>query len=174
MKNRAAILVTNGRVYVSFGSAGANCGPYVGYLTSTATTGKGAIREYHTPTTNNGGMWTPAGPLLGRNGSIYMAVGQGSATAEPYDMTDSVTELDPDTLEVRSIFAPSTWMTDNRDDLDLGSMSPAQLPDLRRQVIAGKAGTVYLLPERLKGIGSEIDSLTGATPTPGPPWCATT
>jgi len=58
-----------------------------------------------------------------------------------------------------SVFAPTTWAEDNRADLDLGSSSP--VPVNGRIVIAGKRGTVYLLPERFSGVGHQIATLDG-------------
>jgi hypothetical protein len=54
------------------------------------------------------------------------------------------------------LFAPATWLSDNRGDSDLGSMTPALIGGARL-VIVGKSGTGYLLrARRLGGIGGQV------------------
>ena len=108
-------------------------------------------------------MWATPGPVLGRNGHVYVASGNGAELHGRWDKSDSVTELSPKRLHRRSVFAPSTWRDDNIRDLDLGSSSPTMLPGLRRIVIAGKRGVVYLLHEHFRGVGSAITNRSGCT-----------
>ncbi len=160
-QERSAVLVENGRVVVTFGGLAGDCDNYVGYVTSTSVTGKGHTYHYAVPTAREAGMWSPAGPVLGRNGHIYVASGNGAELDGRFDKSDSVTELSTKKLHRLSIFAPATWRDDNRSDLDLGSSSPASVPGIHRLVIAGKRGTVYLLREHLGGIGSAVQTLDG-------------
>lgn len=160
-QQRAAILVNHGRVVVSFGGLFGDCGNYVGYVTSTAVTGQGRTFHYAVPTAREAGMWATPGPVLGRNGHVYVASGNGAELQGRWDKSDSVTELTPKRLRRVSVFAPSTWRDDNRQDLDLGSMSPVTVPSVHRIVIAGKRGVVYLLHERFRGVGSAISHLSG-------------
>jgi outer membrane protein assembly factor BamB len=118
---------------------------------------------YTVPTAREAGIWAPPGAVLGPNGHVYVATGNGAELNGTWDHSDSVIELTPRTLDPRSIFAPSTWPEDNQADLDLGTSSPAMLPSLHRMVIAGKRGLVYLLPQHLGGVGSELASLDGCS-----------
>jgi outer membrane protein assembly factor BamB len=106
-------------------------------------------------------MWSPAGPVLGANGHVYVASGNGAELSGKWDKSDSVVELTHKKLRPVSVFAPATWRADNQADLDLGSSSPAMVPGMHRIVIAGKRGTVYLLHQRFHGVGSAIDKLGG-------------
>jgi outer membrane protein assembly factor BamB len=160
-QERSAVLVAHGRVMVSFGGLAGDCDNYVGYVTSTSVTGRGRTFHYAVPTAREAGMWAPPGPVLGRNGHVYAASGNGAELSGKFDRSDSVTELNLPRLNRQSLFAPATWRADNRADLDLGSMSPAMVPSLKRIVIAGKRGTVYLLHERFAGVGSAISNLGG-------------
>ena len=146
---------------VSFGGLAGDCDNYVGYVTSTSVTGQGRTFHYAVPTAREAGMWAPPGPVLGRNGHVYAASGNGAELSGKWDRSDSVTELSRSRLHRQSLFAPATWRADNRADLDLGSMSPAMVPSLKRIVIAGKRGTVYLLHEQFGGVGSAISNLGG-------------
>jgi outer membrane protein assembly factor BamB len=160
-QERAAVLVERGRVVVSFGGLAGDCDNYVGYVTSTSVTGKGHTFHYAVPTAREAGMWAPPGPVLGRNGHVYVASGNGAELHGRWDKSDSVTELTAKRLHRVSVFAPSTWRDDNVRDLDLGSMSPMSVPSVHRIVIAGKRGVVYLLHEHFGGVGSAIRSRSG-------------
>jgi outer membrane protein assembly factor BamB len=160
-QERSAVLVAHGRVMVSFGGLAGDCDNYVGYVTSTSVTGRGRTFHYAVPTAREAGMWAPPGPVLGRNGHVYVASGNGAELSGKWDKSDSVTELALPGLHRQSVFAPATWRDDNIRDLDLGSMSPAMVPGLKRIVIAGKRGTVYLLHEHFHGVGSAISNLGG-------------
>jgi len=162
-QERSAVLVENGRVVVSFGGLAGDCDNYVGYVTSTSVTGTWRTFHYEVPTAREAGMWAPPGPVLGRNGHVYVASGNGAELHGRWDKSDSVTELSAVKLHRLSIFAPATWRDDNVKDLDLGSSSPASIPGLHRLVIAGKRGVVYLLRERLGGVGSAIRKLSGCS-----------
>ena len=160
-QERSAVLVAHGRVIVSFGGLAGDCDNYVGYVTSTRVSGSGRTHHYAVPTAREAGMWAPPGPVLGRNGHVYVASGNGAELHGRWDKSDSITELTAKRLHRLSVFAPSTWKDDNVHDLDLGSMSPAMVPGIRRMVIAGKRGTVYLLHEHFGGVGSSIRELSG-------------
>jgi outer membrane protein assembly factor BamB len=160
-QERSAVLVEHGRVVVSFGGLAGDCDNYVGYVTSTSVAGTGRTFHYAVPTQREAGIWGPPGPVVGRNGDVYVASGNGAELHGRWDKSDSVTELTPVRLHRRSVFAPSTWKDDNIRDLDLGSMSPMSVPSLHRIVIAGKRGVVYLLHEHFKGVGSAITNLDG-------------
>jgi outer membrane protein assembly factor BamB len=162
-QERAAVLVEHGRVVVSFGGLDGDCANYVGYVTSTSVTGSGPTYHYAVPTAREAGMWAPPGPVLGRNGHVYVASGNGAELNGSWDKSDSVTELTGVTMRRVSVFAPSTWRDDNVRDLDLGSSSPTMLPGLKRIVTAGKRGVVYLLPEHFGGVGSQIRQRSGCS-----------
>jgi PQQ-like domain len=158
-QQRSALLVSGGRVFTSYGGLSGDCGNYVGYITSTPTTGHGTTTHYAVPTQREAGMWSPAGPVTGANGNIYVASGNGAEESGKWDKSDSVTELHPTTMHRVAVFAPATWKQDNMEDLDLGSSSP--VPVNGRIVIAGKRGTVYLLRPSLGGVGSDIATADG-------------
>jgi polyvinyl alcohol dehydrogenase (cytochrome) len=93
--------------------------------------------------------------VVGPDGAIYIASGNGAATAPPWDHSDSVTSLTP-SLRRTGAFAPSTWPSDNANDLDLGSSSPALLSN-GKMLTVGKRGTGYLLnASHLAGVGSQL------------------
>jgi outer membrane protein assembly factor BamB len=154
-QQRAALALDRGRVYVAFGGLYGDCGPYQGSVNGIPASGHGPMISYKVPTARAGGMWAAGGPVVAPSGTIYVSLGNGAATAPPYDGSDSVTALTPG-LRRTGIFAPSTWPADNASDLDLGSSAPALLRD-GTMLADGKRGTGYLLnANHLAGVGSQL------------------
>ncbi len=154
-QQRAALTLERGRVYVAFGGHAGDCGPYIGSVVAVPAASSARILSYRVPTARQGGIWSTGGPAVGPGGTLYVSVGNGAAKAPPYDGSDSVTALSPG-LRRTGLFAPSGWAADNAADLDLGSMSPALLPD-GLVLAVGKRGTGYLLrAARLGGIGGQL------------------
>jgi hypothetical protein len=154
-QQRAALALERGRVYVAFGGLDGDCGPYRGSIVGVPASGRGAMVSYRVPTAREAGMWAAGGPVVGPNGTIYVAAGNGASTAPPWDHSDSVTALTPGLKRIGA-FAPSTWPADNASDLDLGSSAPALLSD-GQILTVGKRGTGYLLnAHHLTGVGSQL------------------
>jgi hypothetical protein len=84
-QQRSALLVSGGRVFTAYGGLSGDCGNYVGYITSTPTTGHGKTTHYAVPTAREAGMWSPAGPAEGTNGNIYVATGNGAEEQGKWD-----------------------------------------------------------------------------------------
>jgi outer membrane protein assembly factor BamB len=167
-QQRASLLVAHGHVLASFGARAGDCGNYVGYITSTPTSGTGAVHHYAVPTRRGAGMWSPAGPALGVSGNAYVATANGAAVGKKWDRSNGVLELTPGRLKVASAFAPSTWRHDSLDDQGLGSTSPVSVPSLHRLVVGSKRARVYLLREHLGGIGSAVAQIDGCSTFGGP------
>lgn len=154
-QQRAALAADRlGNIFVAFGGLAGDCGNYRGAVISLKANGAAGARAYVVPTAREAGIWAPGGPVVGPNGLVYVAAGNGAATSGAYDFSDSVTALRAD-MHRHDIFAPTTWPTDNAQDLDLGSLSPVYT---RSGFIlqAGKSGFGYLLDSaHLGGIGGQ-------------------
>ena len=154
-QQRAALALARGRVYVAFGGLFGDCGPYRGSIVGVPASGRGAMVSYRVPTARGAGMWAAGGPVVGPDGTIYVAAGNGASTAPPWDHSDSITALTPGLKRIGA-FAPSTWPADNAADLDLGSSAPALLSD-GQMLTVGKRGIGYLLnAHHLAGVGSQL------------------
>jgi outer membrane protein assembly factor BamB len=154
-QQRGALALAGGRIYIPFGGLAGDCGPYRGSVVGVPASGQGPLISYVVPTAQEGGIWTPGGPVTGPGGTLYVGVGNGAATSGAYDGSDSVTALSL-TLREIGIFAPDVWPQDNAGDVDLGSLSPVLLPSgLVLQV--GKRGIGYLLDaSHLGGVGGQL------------------
>ena len=160
-QQRAALAAAGGRIYVAFGGHAGDCGPYIGSVVGVPAAGRGAATRpeiaYLVPSSNHAGVWAPGGPVIGPGGTVYVGVGNGD-TRPPYDDSDSVTALSP-SLHRIGVFAPASWIADNRADLDLGSLTPVLLRT-GQVLTVGKRGVGYLLTARhLGGIGGQVAEL---------------
>ena len=160
-QQRAALAAASRRIYVAFGGHFGDCGPYVGSVVGMPAAGRGAATRpevaYKVPSSHHAGIWAPGGPVIGPGGTVYVGVGNGD-TRPPYDDSDSVTALSP-SLHRIGVFAPASWIADNRRDLDLGSLTPVLLRS-GQVLTVGKRGTGYLLTARhLGGIGGQVAEL---------------
>ncbi len=155
-QQRPALAIDDGRVYAAFGGLSGDCGAYQGGVVSAPLAGDGPLTSWHTPTSREGAVWGPGGPVTGSDGDLWIAVGNGAAgPGEAYDGSDSVTELSPSLRRV-AFFAPGIWAQDNDQDQDLGSTQPV-LAAGGAVFVMGKRGVGYLLNENhLGGIGGQV------------------
>jgi outer membrane protein assembly factor BamB len=163
-QERGALLLSGGRVWTPYGGLAGDCGPYHGYLVGIATSGQGAAVIYQVPSSREAGIWTPAGAAADAAGHLYVSVGNGATTDPnaPYDMSDSVIELNADGGVV-SFFAPATWAAENARDLDLGTTGPVLLPG-SKVFVAGKNGNAYLLQQgALGGLAGKVPTIAVCT-----------
>src|SRR5216683_4387482 len=158
-QQRPGLAIEDGRVYVAFGGLYGDCGPYRGSVAGIPVSGNGSLISYVVPTSREGAIWGTSGPVIGPDGTLYVSVGNGSASSTSFDGSDSVTALSP-ALRPTGIFAPSTWSDDNQHDLDLGSTQPALLAS-GRLLALGKSGTAYLVSAAHPGgVGGQVAQAT--------------
>lgn len=162
---RTGLTLDRGDVVFGFGGNYGDCGSYHGWVVSVPEAG-GTARRFEVDAgagESQGAVWMGgAAPVVDGNGDIWVATGNGSVTSKsgPYDDADSVLELSP-SLHLLQSFAPSNWYRLSAEDLDLGSASPALLPD-GTVVQGGKGHTLYLLRRpRLGGIGGQLGRRAG-------------
>jgi hypothetical protein len=152
---RAALLLANGQVYIAWGSS-CDVHPYFGWVIAyDARTLQQSGVFNAAPDAGESGIWqADAGIAADNTGNVYAVTGNGKFTAASggRDYGDSVLKLglDRGTLAVRDYFTPFNEAHLNSTDADLGSSGPVLLPDQpgphpRELVVAGKAGTLYLI-----------------------------
>ncbi len=157
---RASLALTDGRVIAGFGGNSGDCGPYHGLVVSAPEDGS-APSTYTVaslPGDSQGAVWMGgAAPSVDAQGNVWVATGNSAHTqaSDPYDQSDSVLKLSP-TMQLLVSFAPQHWYLDNAGDADLGSTTPALLPNgLVFEV--GKSTIGYVLNQsHLGGIGGQV------------------
>jgi outer membrane protein assembly factor BamB len=154
-QQRAALALSQGKVYAAYGGLFGDCGDYRGRVVASRTDGRGPLQAFQVPTRREGGIWAPSGPAVDGRGRLYVTVGNGAATGGAWDHSDSVLRLSPD-LRLEDGFAPTQWPADNAADADLASMGPVLLPG--GLVFAnGKSGIGYLVEAgHLGGVGGQV------------------
>jgi hypothetical protein len=154
---RPALLLSNGVVYIAFGTLGCKYyPPSVGWLIAYDAASLQQLAVFNTaPTQKAGaGIWQSGfGPAADDDGDVYFATadGQFDVNSGGADYGDSLLKiaLGAQGFTVSDYFTPFNQSNLNLQDLDLGSTGPILLPDqpsgdTHLLVLAGKAGMVYL------------------------------
>jgi outer membrane protein assembly factor BamB len=175
---RTGLALDAGQVVFGFGGNYGDCGSYRGWVVAVDEAG-GTPADFAVDAgadQKQGAVWMGGGaPAVDGSGNVWVSAGNGSVTSSdlPYDNSDSVLELSSG-LKLEQFFAPTTWASDNRDDLDF-SMEPILLAD-GQVMIAGKSKIAFLLDgAHLGGIGGQqarlgsvcTDDIDGGSATVG-------
>jgi outer membrane protein assembly factor BamB len=155
---RTGLTLDAGRVVFGYGGNFGDCSTYHGWVMSVPEAGgpPAAFAVDSGAGESQGAVWMGgAAPAVDANGNIWVTAGNGSvfSGSHAYDDSDSVLELSP-SLALEQYFAPSSWPSDNAQDLDM-STGVALLAD-GQVVAASKSRIVYLLNgASLGGIGGQ-------------------
>jgi hypothetical protein len=154
---RAALLLSNGKVFIAFAS-NADSGLYHGWVIAyDAITMKQAGAWVSTPDGYQGGIWmSGCGISADAEGNLYLSVANGpfDAYGDPpgQNFSDSIVKLrsGPHGLTLSDFFTPFSQAKMAQDDLDLGSSGVVLLPNLpgpypHLAITSGKNGHIYLL-----------------------------
>ncbi|HET9058727.1 MAG TPA: hypothetical protein VFN61_02315, partial [Acidimicrobiales bacterium] len=137
-----------------FGGLYGDCGNYSGAMASYPESG--GTPSYWKVPSSQAGIWEEGGADVLSNGNLLVADGNGANTST-YNGTDGVIELSPNFSSVQ-YFAPSDWQSLNSGDTDLGSESPAVLPN-NQALQVGKDGVGYLISTTNPGgVGAQLYS----------------
>lgn len=152
---RAALLLANGLVYLSWASS-CDVGPYHGWLMAY---GAGSLRQagvFNTsPDRDDSGIWaSDTGPAADQHGNVFAATGNGhfDANDSGRDYGDTLLKLNfsGQRLQLVDYFAPFNVDALDANDGDLGSGGPMLLPEQpgphpHLAVIGGKDPLIYVL-----------------------------
>jgi hypothetical protein len=139
--NRAALLLSQGKVYIAFGSR-FDVHPYHGWLFAyrTSTFQRAATPFNSTPVamsvtcsdlasaTDSGGIWSVGAVAADSLGNLFVSTGQG-VFDNAKNFGDTFLRLDPNSLLLVDHFTPFNQADLNCEDWDAGSGSPLLLPD---------------------------------------------
>jgi fibronectin type 3 domain-containing protein len=148
-RQRVALLLENGKVYVAFSSF-CDIGAYHGWILSYSysTTAFSQANVYaDTPNGSDGGIWSGSGGGIAGDpsGNVYYISGNGTfdaSTGGP-DYGDSFVRLNG-SLQVQDSFTPYNQLCLSQGDVDLGAGGPLVLPSANAVISAGKEGRVYV------------------------------
>lgn len=154
---RAALLLTKGKVYVAFAS-NADSGLYHGWVIAyDATTLRQSGAWVSTPDGYQGGIWmSGCGIAADNDGTLYLSTANGPFDAygeQPgLNLSDSIVKLKPGAhgIALTDHFTPYNQAKMAEDDLDLGSAGVMLLPEQtgpypHLAITSGKDGHIYVL-----------------------------
>ncbi|MEO8660348.1 MAG: pyrrolo-quinoline quinone [Bryobacteraceae bacterium] len=173
---RAALLLANGVVYVTFASH-CDLDYYNGWMMGYDTQTLQQVSVFNTtPDASDGycrgGIWQSGGGPAWDGANIYMITGNGDPVAKTPGTRgygSSFLKLTPDpvtkALTVTDFFTPYYYQTLNSYDYDIGSSGPLVVPSPNGTgpnivIGAGKNTTVYVLDrDNLGGLGTSSDNV---------------
>jgi hypothetical protein len=150
---RAALLLANGSVYLSWASS-CDVGPYHGWLMAyDARTLKQKAVFNASPDADDSGFWaSDTGIAADKDGNVFAATGNGrfDAAKGGRDYGDTLLKLNGQNLALSDYFTPFNADELDANDNDLGSGGPILLPDQpgthpHLALIGGKAPLIYVL-----------------------------
>lgn len=151
-RNRPALLLQDGVVYLAFGSLSCDrdCPggvPYHGWVLGYRASDLAQAAVFCTsPESGHAGIWQAGGGLVGAGGRIYLQTGNG-----PGALGDAFVELRPSGaapgLALVASYQPANHEVLDRADTDLGSGGPLWLPP-GLLVGGGKEGRYFVLDGR--------------------------
>jgi hypothetical protein len=167
---RPALLLSNGTIYVGFGSNGCDSYAFHGWLLAYDELTFDLVGTFlTTPNGTDGAIWqSGGGPAADVDGTIFLSTGNGTFDANTggLDYGDSMLRLNPASsgLSVLDYFTPYDQKTLADQDLDLGSGGVLLIPDpdgsgTHEVIGGGKEGTLYVVdPDGMGGFNPINDS----------------
>ena len=166
---RAALLLVNGSVYLTWGSS-CDVGPYHGWVMaySARTLRQQAVLNT-SPNSAESGIWmSDMGPAADQEGNVYVVTGNGqfdgnSEGGRDYGNNVLKLRLRGSKLTVEDYFTPAEQDQLNSTDSDLGSGGPllfqTRSPGKRGRIVIGGKEVFYLAdPAQLGGLQTETKS----------------
>jgi hypothetical protein len=160
---RPALLLSNGVLYIGFGSHG-DIQFYHGWLLAyNPITLQQVFALCTTPNGEGGGIWMAnGGPAVDATGNIYFLTSDGTFNPATQDYGDSQLKISP-TGTVLDYFTPSNEATINQANHDFGAGGVLLLPDQpgshpRMSISAGKDSSMYLVDRDNMGRKTANDS----------------
>jgi outer membrane protein assembly factor BamB len=154
---RGALALANGRVYATFGNRSyPSCDPWNGWVVGASASDPAEELVFYKVPSSRAGIWAPGGAAVDPDGNLLVATGDGPNNPGSFPHSESVIKLSP-TLQELDFWAPADWAELDRHDIDIGSVSPALLPDLGLVFQGGKNSYGYLLrADHLGGVGGDL------------------
>jgi hypothetical protein len=145
---RAALLLSNGYLYICFGSKGGDVRPYHGWVFSynAQTLAQQAV-YCSNPNSGQGGVWgAGCGPAVDDQGYVYVATGNGTSKDPATYLGNSVLKFSNDgNLTLLDWYTPYNTQYLDRYGLDIGVTGPVCIPGTNYLVTGCKQGKLYAL-----------------------------
>jgi len=168
---RGALSLVNGTLYVTYGGHVGDCGAYHGWVVAVDTTASPVATGAWATGGQGEAIWAPGGTASDGNGVVVMT---GNNTARVSTHADSeelirLTGLAKADKSDTNVFYPTSWMSMDSGDYDLGSNSPiyVEVPGATPSsyfIAISKDGHFYMLDsKKFGGMGGQIKDLSVAS-----------
>jgi outer membrane protein assembly factor BamB len=106
-----------------------------------------AVRDLFISRGSGAGIWGRGGPVIGQNGKVYAATGDGTFDPNHGEYGSSVIAASTPDLKIVDYYTPTGWNSITREDLDISSASPVwfSYQNFNLLAVGGKEAVVYLL-----------------------------
>lgn len=146
---RTGLLLSNGVVYISWGSHCDNA-PYYGWVMGYNARTMKQVSVWNSDADNGGGgIWmSGAAPSADTDGNIYLETGEGDATLPKHGTGagDTLVKLHPKNgLQVVDYFTPFNQECMQWHNEDFGSAGVLLIPGTNEMIAAGKEGRLYII-----------------------------
>jgi len=99
------------------------------------------------------GIWGRGGALIGKDGRVYGATGDGDWNPGERNYGQSVVALHPETLALVDYFTPENWDYVRKRDFDIGTSPVAfEYGGSEYVAVGGKEGLIYLVETAAPGV----------------------
>lgn len=99
------------------------------------------------------GIWGRGGALVGHDGRVYGATGDGDWNPGENNYGQSIVALHPETLALVDYFTPTNWDYVRKRDFDIGTSPVAfEYGDSEYVAVGGKEGLIYLVETAAAGL----------------------
>ena len=141
-----SVNLLDGRIYTatSQGCGGAQSGLYSMDIGDAL---RPSVRDLFISRGDGAGIWGRGGPVIGKNGRVYAAAGDGEFDPAAGAFGSSVIAASASDLKIVDYFTPVDWRSITKLDLDISAASPVWFAYKNYNLLAsgGKQGVVYLL-----------------------------
>ncbi|HTW66440.1 MAG TPA: IPT/TIG domain-containing protein [Bryobacteraceae bacterium] len=148
---RPGLILSNGTLYVSFGSH-ADTGNYHGWIIAyNASTLQETAVYNSSPSGRESAFWhSGRAPAIDANGDVFAATGNGDYDGVN-DFGESVLHLSGANLSLLDWYTPQEWSDLNNLDEDVGSAGVILIPNTNLLLSGGKSGFLYLIQDDAMG-----------------------
>jgi uncharacterized protein (TIGR03437 family) len=148
---RPGLMLSNGMLYIGFGSHGDD-GVYHGWMLGYDASTLQLKATFNTSPNGNGSAIWQSGraPVIGSNGDVYAVTGNGDFDGVS-NFGESVLHLDGTHLSLLDWYTPDDYATLTAQDWDLGSAGAVAIANTNLLLAASKAGMLYLVQENSMG-----------------------
>ena len=155
---RPALALSNGIVYVSFGSH-ADGGDYHGWILGYDSSNLRSQVSVINLSPNGAGaaVWQSGrGPAIDQSGNLYITSGNGDFDGLT-NFGESVIKLSS-SLKVLDYYTPNEWADLNENDWDLGSTGVILIPGTNSVLTGAKSGLLFLINGAMGHLGPDNTS----------------